>query len=44
MNRKIKQQESGLVVPDMRVKECELFELAHVLRVRPIIKENQKGI
>jgi hypothetical protein len=38
----MKKQESGL--PDMRLKECELFELAHVLRVRPVLKEKQKGI
>ena len=39
MNRK--QEE---LVPDMRLKGCELFELVHVVRVRAVLKESQKGI
>ena len=44
MSRKVLQQDSGVVAPDMRLKECELFELVHVVRVRPVLKESQKGI
>ena len=39
MNRK--QEE---LVPDMRLQGCELFELVHVVRVRAVLKESQKGI
>lgn len=44
MSRKVDQQDSGIVAPEMRLKECELFELVHVVRVRPVLKESQKGI
>lgn len=29
--------------PDVHLKECDLFELAHVLRVRPVLEENEMG-
>ena len=44
MNRKIKPQKAEFIVPEMRLNECELFELAHVVRVRPVLKEREKGI
>ena len=39
-----KQKEPREIVPDMRLKECELFELVHVVRVRPVLKESGTGI
>ena len=43
MNRKIKQEESGQSLPEIRLKECELFELAHVVRIRPVSKDGRNG-
>lgn len=42
-NSKLQQGSELYKAPEMRLKECELFELAHVVRVRPVFKDNKKG-
>jgi hypothetical protein len=44
MSKKTKQRKQQPIMPEMRLKESELFELAHVVRVRPVFKDGSKGI
>ena len=36
-------QQSSIEFADIRLRECDLFELAHVLRIRPVLEEGEKG-
>lgn len=35
-------QQSSIEFADIRLRECDLFELAHVLRIRPVLEEGEK--